>query len=127
MLKQIDCVMIKVDNPLQIAPYYERLFGLKAVWQDENSIGMKFPEGDPGTEIVLHRIASIPSRIDVNYLVSDVLVAVEHFKLNACTILVEPFGIPIGNCAVVEDAHGLVWSILDMTKGERKANYNPQT
>lgn len=124
MLKQIDCVMIKVDDPWQAAPYYERLFGLRAVWKDENSVGMKFPEGDPGTEIVLHRIASIPARIDVNYLVADVLVAVGHFRLNGCKILVEPFDIPIGKCAVVEDANELVWSVLDMTKGERKANYN---
>jgi catechol 2,3-dioxygenase-like lactoylglutathione lyase family enzyme len=48
MLKQIDCVMIKVDDPWQAAPYYERLFGLKAVWKDENSVGMKFPEGRSG-------------------------------------------------------------------------------
>jgi lactoylglutathione lyase len=126
MLKKIDCVMIKVGDPSTAAPYYQRLFGLRPTWQDENSIGLKLPEGDPGTEIVLHRIATIPSPIDVNYLVDDVLRAVRHFRENGCTIKVEPFDIPIGKCAVIKDANGLVWSILDMTKGRREPNYDAQ-
>ena len=123
MLKKIDCVMIKVPDPWKAAPYYQRVFGLNPIWQDERSIGMQFSDGDPGTEIVLHCIESIPVVIDVNYLVEDVTKAVVHFQSNGCTIMVPPFDIPIGKCAVIRDPNDLVWSILDMTKGGRERNY----
>jgi lactoylglutathione lyase len=126
MLRKIDCVMLKVDDPWKAAPYYQRVFGLTPVWQDENSIGMGFPAGDPGTEIVLHKNPAIPARIEVNYLVDDVVAAVEHFERNGCTVLARPFDIPIGKCAVISDKNELVWSVLDMTKGAREPNYMPR-
>ena len=125
MLKKIDCVMIKVEDPWRAAPYYQRVFGLRPVCQDENSIGLKFPEGDPGTEIVLHKIAGIPVRVDT-YLVDDVIQAVGHFRENGCSVVVEPFDIPIGRCAAISDANNLVWSILDMSGGGREPNYKPR-
>jgi predicted enzyme related to lactoylglutathione lyase len=84
---------------------------------------MQFPEGDRGTELVLHCIESIPVEVDVNYLVDDVFTSVAHFEKNGCEVLVSPFNIPIGKCAVIRDPLKHVWSILDMTKGGRERNY----
>ncbi len=66
MFKQIDCVMIKVADPWEAAKYYQRVFGMTPIWEDEQSIGMRFPEGDRGTELVLHCIEAIPVEVDVN-------------------------------------------------------------
>ena len=120
MLQKIDCIMIKIEDPHGAVDFYERIFGLHEIWRDETAIGLGFDSEGDGTEIVLHKIEDIPNKIDVNYLVENVQAAVEHFKKNECKVLAGPFEIPIGECAVVEDRNGIVWSILDMSKGARK-------
>jgi hypothetical protein len=48
------------------------VLGMRQVWSDqaEGSIGRRFPDSD--AEIVLHRIASIPAKVHVVYLVDGV-------------------------------------------------------
>ena len=115
MLKKIDCVMIRVEDMQAAVTYYTDVFGLRPVWWDEMSTGLAFPETD--AEIVLHREQNIPSRVEVHYLVDDVIVAVRTFAAKGCRVLVEPFDIAIGKCAVIEDPFGIRLCILDMTKG----------
>jgi predicted enzyme related to lactoylglutathione lyase len=116
MLRKIDCVMIRVEDVETAAQYYARVFGLRRLWSDAGSIGMGFPETD--AEIVLHSDASIPSRVEVHYLVGSVA-AVEAFRREGCQILVEPFDIAIGQCAVMADPFGTRLCILDLSKGSR--------
>lgn len=52
-------------------------------------------------------------------LVDDVLSAVRVLAPRGCRVLVEPFDIAIGMCAVIEDPFGTRLCILDMTKGPR--------
>jgi predicted enzyme related to lactoylglutathione lyase len=120
MLKKIDCVMIRVADLEAATTYYSEVFGLRPLWRDALSVGMGFPETD--AEIVLHRIPDLPSEVDVHYLVDHVGDAVRFFRDKGCQILVEPFDIPIGQCAVIQDPFGVVLSILDMTKGPRPLN-----
>ncbi len=117
MLRKIDCVMLKVDDLPKAAAYYESVFGLKRLWQDEHSVGMGMPETD--AEIVLHDNADMPKESLVHYLVDDVVKAVEHFTAQGCTVHVQPFDIVIGKCAVLEDPFGNTLNLLDMTKGSR--------
>jgi lactoylglutathione lyase len=117
MLRKIDCVMIRVDDLEAAATYYTGVFGLRPVWRDDTSIGLAFPETD--AEIVLHRDQGIPSRVEVHYLVDDVVSAVQAFKAQGCRVLEAPFDIPIGRCAVIEDPFGTILCILDMSKGPR--------
>ncbi len=98
--------------------YYSNVFGLQPVWWDERSAGLVFPESD--AEIVVHCYPDIPSRVEVYYLVDDVVTAVQHLATHACKILVKPFDITIGKCAVIEDPFGTRLCILDMTKGPLK-------
>ena len=116
MLKKIDCVMIRVDDLKAATDYYSEVFGLRPLWRDELSVGLGFPETD--AEIVLHRNPDLPNP-DVHYLVDSVGEAVRLFHEKGCQILVEPFDIPIGQCAVIQDPFGTPLSILDMTKGPR--------
>jgi lactoylglutathione lyase len=117
MLRKIDCVMIQVDDLDSAAQYYSDVFGMRPIWRDGSSVGLGFPETD--AEIVLHRFPDFPSRIEVHYLVDDVLAAVQELEQRGCRVLVAPFDIPIGKCAVIEDPFGTRLNILDMTKGPR--------
>jgi predicted enzyme related to lactoylglutathione lyase len=117
MLRKIDCVMIRVDQLEPATAFYTEVFGLRRLWQDELSVGLGFPETD--AEIVLHCQPDIPSKVEVHYLVDNVAEAVQSFAQKGCHILVEPFEIPIGQCAVIEDPFGVRLCILDMSKGPR--------
>jgi len=118
MLRKIDCVMIRTEDPEAAAVYYSDVFGLRRLWQDETSVGLGFPETD--AEVVLHRNPDVPSPVDVHYLVDDVVRSVGVLRENGCRVLSEPFDIPIGKCAVVRDPFGTTLSILDMSKGARQ-------
>jgi predicted enzyme related to lactoylglutathione lyase len=118
MLKKIDCVMIRVEDVKAAMAYYTDVFGLRPVWWDERSAGLSFPETD--TEIVVHCNPDIPSRVEVHYLVEDAVYAVQTLQTKGCQVLVEPFDIAIGKCAVIEDPFGTRLCILDMTKGPLK-------
>jgi lactoylglutathione lyase len=118
MLKKIDCVMIQVQDVKAAMAYYADVFGLHPVWWDESSAGLVFPESD--AEIVVHCRPDIPSRVEVNYLVENVIAAVQTLETKGCRILVDPFDIAIGKCAVIEDPFGTELCILDMTKGPLK-------
>ena len=116
-LRKIDCIMIKVDDLERAREFYLRVFGMRPAWRDGTSAGLKFPESD--AEIVLHTIASIPHRVDVTYLVEDVIAAVESLKAEGCEVAAAPFDVAIGKCAVIVDPFGTPMTIIDMTKGPR--------
>ena len=100
--------------------YYARVFGLRPLWRDDESIGLSFPETD--AEIVLHTKPDLPSKVEVHYLVDDVIAAVQTLKEQGCSILVDPFDITIGKCAVIQNPFGVRLCILDMTKGPLELN-----
>ncbi len=120
MLRKIDCVMVRVDDIEAAATYYAEVFGLHPQWSGDDSIGLVFPESD--AEIVLHNDPNIPSSVEVHYLVDDVIASVAEYTVQGCHILVEPFDITIGKCAVIQDPFGIRLCILDMTKGSRPLN-----
>jgi lactoylglutathione lyase len=120
MLRKIDCVMIRVEDVEIAAAYYAKVFGLRPKWNAEGSVGLVFPETD--AEIVLHQETAIPSSVEVHYLVDNVVVAVDHYAAQGCVILVAPFDITIGKCAVIRDPFGTRLCILDTTKGLRPPN-----
>ncbi len=109
--------MIYVEDIAAAVGYYERVFGLRHLWQDERSCGMGMPDTD--AEIVLHNDPNLPSKVEVHYLVDDVAAAVNALRENGCEIVEAPFDIVIGKCAVIRDPFGTTMCILDMTKGPR--------
>ena len=117
-LRKIDCIMIKVDDLDAAREFYVRVFGMHPTWRDATSVGLRFPESD--AEIVLHRIADIPMRVDVTYLVDDVLAALEALKSEGCHVIEGPFDVPIGKCAVIRDPFGTPMTIIDVSIGPRK-------
>jgi lactoylglutathione lyase len=86
----------------------------------DGSIGLGFPETE--AEIVIHSDPNIPSSVEVYYVVQDVIAAVDRLLLKGCQVLVAPFDITIGKCAVIRDPFGTRLCILDKTKGSRPLN-----
>jgi len=74
--------------------------------------GVRLPDTD--AELVLK-----PERPDarVDLLVEDVNAAVERFVAAGGRVVVQPFPIEIGLCAVVADPQGNELELLDMSKG----------
>jgi lactoylglutathione lyase len=120
MLRKIDCVMIRVEDVDAAAGYYARVFGMRPLWSGEGSVGLGFAESD--AEIVLHNDPNLPSPVEVHYLVNDVVSVAAGYAAQGCTVLVEPFDITIGKCAVIQDPFGTRLCILDMSKGARPLN-----
>ena len=119
MFKKIDCVMIRVDDVSSAEKFYADVFGLKPLWRDGSAVGMGMPETD--AEVVLHNNPAIPNKVEVHYLVDDV-VAVKSYAEKGCRVLEPPFDVLIGKCAVIQDPFGTTICILDLGSG-RSPNY----
>ncbi len=117
MFKKIDCVMIRVDDVAAGERFYSEVFGLKPLWREADSVGMGMPETD--AEIVLHNSADIPNKVEVHYLVDDVVAAVKTYAEKGCRIVVQPFEVRIGKCAVIQDPFATTICLLDLTSGRR--------
>jgi predicted enzyme related to lactoylglutathione lyase len=117
MLKKIDCVMIRVDDVEAGEKFYSEVFGLKPLWREAGSVGMTLPETN--AEIVLHNNAAIPHKVEVHYLVDNVVAAVKYFAENGCRVLAPPFDVLIGKCAVIQDPFDTTICLLDLTSGRR--------
>ena len=117
MLKKIDCVMIGVDDVAAGERFYSEVFGLTPLWREAGSVGMGFPETD--AEIVLHNSAEIPNKVEVHYLVDNVVAAVKSYAEKGCRVLVPPFNVLIGKCAVIQDPFKTTICLLDLTSGRR--------
>jgi predicted enzyme related to lactoylglutathione lyase len=97
--------------------FYSEVFGLKPLWRDGGAVGMGFPETD--AEIVLHNNPEIPNKVEVHYLVDQVVATVKSYAERGCRIVVQPFDVLIGKCAVIEDPFGTAICLLDLTSGRR--------
>jgi lactoylglutathione lyase len=117
MFKKIDCVMIRVDDVAAAEKFYSEVFGLKPLWREARSVGMRLSETD--AEIVLHNNADIPNKVEVHYLVDDVVMAVKSYAGKGCRVLVQPFEVLIGRCAVIQDPFGTTICLLDQSSGKR--------
>lgn len=71
---------------------------------------------------MIHSDLNIPSSVEVYYVVQDVIASVDGLLLEGCQMLVAPFDITIGKCAVIRDPFGTRLCILDKSKGSRPLN-----
>ena len=114
-LKKIDAVLLKVNDLEKTAKYYTEVMGLKRGWTDKKNqmIGLIFPGND--TELVLHRDGNLPDP-NVSYQVDDVIEFIAYYKQQGYKVLVEPFDIRCGRCAILQDPEGHSVEIMDITK-----------
>jgi predicted enzyme related to lactoylglutathione lyase len=124
ILRKIDCVMIRVDDLESAGKFYQNTLGLAPLWSDEHSLALGMPESD--AEIVLHDDPKIPHNCNVHYLVNDVVETVAKIEGNGCRVIVAPFDVRIGKCAVVSDPSGNQLNLIDMTRGPVQYNLRGQ-
>lgn len=114
-LKKIDAVLLRVKNLEKSAAFYVDVMGLKRGWNDteRQMIGLLFPGND--TELVLHCDENLPDP-NISYQVDDVVKFVEEYKCRGYKVLVEPFDIRCGKCAILQDPEGHSVEVMDITK-----------
>jgi len=115
VLRKIDCVMIKVGNLEDARQFYERVLGLTPLWSSTHSIALGMRDCD--AEIVLHDDPQIPRECNVHYLVGDVKKASATLSSAGCSVVVAPFEVRIGMCAVLRDPFENLLNLIDLSKG----------
>src|SRR6266849_3407652 len=124
LLRKIDCVMLRVDDLRAASEFYEHVLGLTPLCSDEHSVALGMPESE--AEIVLHNDPGIPRDCNVHYLVDDVSKAVANLAAEGCRVIVAPFEVRIGKCAVLADPFENSLNLIDMTKGPVEYNLKPK-
>ena len=112
LFRKIDCLQIPVpDLEAGLAFYRDRL-GHTLNWRTATAAGLRLPDSD--AELVLQTERAEP---EVDLLVASVEAAVAALVAAGGKVVVPPFDIQIGRCAVVEDPWGNRLVLLDMSKG----------
>jgi predicted enzyme related to lactoylglutathione lyase len=91
--------------------FYERL-GHEVIWRRPSQVALRLPDTD--AELVLQ---TERPNATVDLLVEDVAAAVGRFVAAGGRVVIDPFPIEIGLCAVVADPQGNELELLDMSKG----------
>ena len=112
-LKKIDAVLHRVGDIDEAIQFYVDVLGLRLGWRDESMAGLLFPGND--SELVLHIDDSLPNP-NISFQVEDVDDFVEEYREKGYNVLVEPFDIRCGMCAVLSDPYGNGIEVMDLTK-----------
>lgn len=112
LFRKVDCLNLRVDDLEKALDFYGRSLGHELLWRSDRAAGLQMPDGK--AELVLHT-DDYPTETDL--MVASVPQALEDFVAAGGTVVVEPFEIPIGWCAVVEDPWGNRLVLLDSSKG----------
>jgi len=112
LFRKIDCYRLPVPDLDAALAFYGDKLGHQLVWRSETAAGLRLPQS--GAELVLQ--TERPEQ-ETDLLVESVPAAVQRIVAAGGRVLVQPFEILIGKCAVVADLFGNVLVILDMSKG----------
>ena len=112
-LKKIDAVLHRVGDLDEAIQFYVDVLGLKLGWKDKSMVGMLFPGND--SELVLHTDEILPNP-NVSFQVENVEAFVDEYRGKGYNVLVDPFDIRCGRCAVLSDPYGNGIEIMDLTK-----------
>lgn len=112
LFRKVDCLQVPVpDLEAGLAFYCDRL-GHELAWRTETQAGLRMLVTD--AEIVLQTERPTP---EVDVLVASVEEAVATIVDAGGDVVVPPFDIRIGRCAVIQDPWGNQFTVLDMSKG----------
>ncbi|HEY3062252.1 MAG TPA: VOC family protein [Chloroflexota bacterium] len=112
MFQKIDCLQIPVpDLEAGLAFYRDRL-GHRLIWRTDTAAGLRLPKSDAELVIQTER-----AELEVNLTVASADEAAAAMARAGGRIVIQPFDIPIGRCAVVEDPWANRLVILDLSKG----------
>ena len=112
LFRKVDCLQIPVpDLEAGLAFYRDRL-GHRLIWRTATAAGLRLPESD--AEIVLQ---TERPELEADLTVASADAAAEAIVAAGGRVVVRPFDIRIGRCAVIEDPWGNRLVLLDTSKG----------
>ena len=113
VLRMVDAVTVPVPDLDSGLAFYRDQLGHRLLWRDDTigQAGLGLPNS--ATEVVL----STRQEYAPNWLVTSADEAVAAIRAAGGTVLTEPFDIPVGRLAVVQDPFGNRLVLLDLTKG----------
>jgi lactoylglutathione lyase len=112
VLQFVDCIRFSEPDLEEGLHFYRNKLGHQLVWRMPGSAGLRMPETQ--TEIVLDTQQHPP---DYSVKVQNTDEAAGLVEKAGGKIVIPPFDIKIGRCAVVQDPWGNQFSILDFSKG----------
>ncbi len=112
LFRKIDSLQLPVPDLSAALAFYRDRLGHELIWRTPTAAGLRMPDSD--AEIV---VQTERPDVETDLLVESADAAAQRFRQAGGRIVVEPFDIAIGRCAVVEDAWGNRLVLLDSSKG----------
>jgi len=112
LIRKIDCIQLYVSDLDSGIKFYQDKLGHKLKWRSKDSAGFQMPESD--AEIV---IQTSRREQETDLLVESVEASVWRLVKAGCSVVVQPFDIQVGKCAVAMDPWGNHLVLLDLSKG----------
>jgi predicted enzyme related to lactoylglutathione lyase len=112
LIQKVDCVRFYVPDLESGLAFYRDRLGHELIWRTDAMVGLRMPDTD--AEIVLHTEPQAPE-IDFKVRSADAVAA--RVEEAGGQVVVPPFDIQIGRCAVVQDPWGNEFVLLDASKG----------
>jgi lactoylglutathione lyase len=113
LFRKVDCHSIPVGDLEAALAFYRDGLGHELIWRDATAAGLRLPDSE--AELVLH---TEERPVETDLLVASVPAAIERFVQAGGQVLIGPFEIRIGLCAVLEDPWQNRLVILDSSKGQ---------
>ena len=112
LIRKVDCVRLYVPDLEAGLSFYRDHLGHELVWRTEKAAGLRLPESE--AELVLQTERQEP---ETDLLVDSADEAARFIEQSGGKVIVPPFDIQIGRCAVVADPWGNLLVLLDDSKG----------
>ncbi len=112
LFRKIDCIRLFVKDLDEALSFYRARLGHDLIWRTADAVGLRLPDAD--SEIVLQ---TEREGLEADLLVDSVDEAVRQFEAAGGKVIVPPFEIQVGLCAVISDPWDNELVILDMSKG----------
>lgn len=117
LIRKVDCVRLYVADLETGLAFYRDQLGHELIWRTETAAGLRLPESE--AELVLQ---TEEQRQEVDLLVDSADEAARFIERAGGRVIVPPFDIQIGRCAVVEDPWENPLVLLDTTNGFLKTD-----
>jgi lactoylglutathione lyase len=117
LIRKVDCVRLYVPDLEDGLAFYRDQLGHELIWRTETAAGLRLPESE--AELVLQ---TEDQRQEVDLLVDSADEAVRFIEQAGGQVIVPPFDIQIGRCAVIQDPWGNPLVLLDTSNGLLKTD-----
>lgn len=112
LIRSVDCIQIPVPDLDDALAFYRDKLGHGLIWRTGTAAGLRLPDSD--AEIV---VQTERPGLEPNFKVQSADDAAQQIAEAGGSVVVQPFDIQIGRCAVVRDPFGNHLVLLDASKG----------